>query len=123
MSAWTGDAADEDGGQFGHGGELAGAAHLHVDGQHGGHLLLCRVFVRHGPARLARDKAQLALLRERVHFVDHAVDVKRQAVALRGHFGMKGGQLGSAARLVDTYEQAQEYLRLPRLAVGAGVDR
>ena len=94
-----GDAADEDGGQFGHGGELAGAAHLHVDGQHGGHLLLRGVFVRHGPARLARGKAQLALLRERVHFVDHAVNVKRQAVALRGHFGMKGGQPGSAARL------------------------
>ena len=45
--------------------ELVGAAHLHVDGQHGGHLLLRGVFVRHGPARLARGKAQLALLRER----------------------------------------------------------
>jgi hypothetical protein len=50
-------AADEHGSQFGHWRELAGAAHLHVNGQHLGHLLLRGVFVRHGPARLTGDKA------------------------------------------------------------------
>jgi hypothetical protein len=55
-----GHAAHEHRRQLGHRGELAGAAHLHVDVQHGGELLLRRVLVRHGPARLAGDKAQRA---------------------------------------------------------------
>jgi hypothetical protein len=77
-----GDAAHEHRRQLGHRRELAGAAHLHVDGQHGGQLLLRRVLVRHGPARLAGDKSPAALQRQAVDLVDHAVDVKRQAVAL-----------------------------------------
>jgi hypothetical protein len=54
-----GHAADEHRRQLGHRRELAGAAHLHVDGLDRGQLLLGRVLVRHGPARLARDEAQL----------------------------------------------------------------
>jgi hypothetical protein len=62
--------------QLGHRRELAGAAHLHVDAEHGGELLLRRVLVRHGPARLARDETQLPLQRQAVDLVDHAVDVE-----------------------------------------------
>ena len=68
--------------QLGHRREFAGATHLHVNAQHGGELLLRRVFVRHGPAWLAGDKAQGALQIEPVDLVHRAVNVKRQLVAL-----------------------------------------
>jgi hypothetical protein len=54
-------AADEHRLQLGHRRELAGAADLHVDGQQARHLLLRRVLVGHGPARLAGDEAQALL--------------------------------------------------------------
>jgi hypothetical protein len=76
-----GDAAHEHRRQLGHRRELAGAAHLYIDGEHSGELLLRRVLVRHGPARLARDKAELALQVEPIHLVNHTVDVERQLVA------------------------------------------
>jgi hypothetical protein len=47
--------------------------------RHLGGLLLRGILVRHRPARLARDEAELALQLEAVHLVHHAVDVERQA--------------------------------------------
>ena len=74
------DAAHKHGRQLGHRGEFAGAAHLHIDAQHRGQLLLGRVFVRHGPARLTADKAELALRGQAVDFVDHTINVKGQCI-------------------------------------------
>ena len=73
-------AADEHRRQLGHRCQLAGAAHLHVDGQHGGELFLGRVLVGDSPAWLAGHEAELLLQREVVDLVDHAVDVEAQAV-------------------------------------------
>ena len=55
------DASDEDRRQPRHRGERAGAAHLHVDAEHRGQRFLRRIFVRHRPARFARDKAEFRL--------------------------------------------------------------
>ena len=68
--------------QLGHGREFARAAYLHVNGQHGGHLFLRRVFVGHGPARLTGHKAQAGLQHQVVDLVNHAVDVIGQGVTL-----------------------------------------
>ena len=81
-----------------HGGEFAGAPHLHVDAQHSGDLLLRRIFVGHGPARFARDKAQLALLRQAVDLVNHTVDVKGQLVPRGTDFSVKSYQFRSTLR-------------------------
>ena len=75
-------AADEHRGQLGHRGQFAGAADLHINGQHGGELFLRRVLVRHGPARFAGHKTQLALLRQAVDLVDHTVNVIGQRAAV-----------------------------------------
>ncbi len=91
--------ADEHGRQLGHGRELAGATDLHVDRFHRGQFLLWRVFVRHRPARLARDEAQHALQRQAVHLVDHAVDVEWQTVTPRRDVTVKCYQLRSACGL------------------------
>lgn len=91
-----GDPAHKHGRQLGHRRELAGAANLHLDGLHGGELLLRRVLVRHGPARLTRDKAHLFLQRQAVDLVDHTVDVVRQAVALLADGLMERYQFRSA---------------------------
>ena len=82
-------AAYKHGRELGYRGELAGAAHLHVNGLHHGDLFLRGVFVRHGPARLAADKAQLLLPGEAIDLVDHAVNIKRQAVAQGRHLLVK----------------------------------
>ncbi len=68
--------------QLGHGGQLAGAPHLHVNVQHGGELLLRGVFMGDSPTRLARDKAQADLQGQAVDLVDHTINIKRQLVAL-----------------------------------------
>ena len=81
-----------------HGGEFAGAPHLHVDTQHGGDLLLRGVFVGHGPARLTRDEAKLVLLRQAVDLVDHTVDVKGQLVPRCTDFSVKRYQFRSTLR-------------------------
>ena len=75
-------AAHKHGGQLGDGCEFASAPDLNFNAQYGCQLLLCRVLVRDGPARLARDKAQLTLQIHAVDFVDDAIDVKPQAVTL-----------------------------------------
>ena len=93
-----GHAADKHRREFCHRREFAGAPDLHVNGQHGGQLLLRRVFVRHGPARLAGFKAQITLQRQAVDFVNHAVDVVRQLVALLSHVLVKGDQFSRATR-------------------------
>ena len=79
-------------GQFGHGREFAGAAHLNVDGQHRGHFFLRGVLVRHGPTWLAGHKTQASLQRQAVDFVDDAVDVVRQGIAFGGHTLVKRHQ-------------------------------
>ena len=84
--------------ELGHRRELARAPDLHIDRQHRGQLLLRGVFVRHRPARLAAGKAQALLQRQAVHFVDHAVNVKAQALAQLRHTGMKTHQRVSAHR-------------------------
>ena len=86
-------------GQFGHGRELAGSPHLHIDGLHGGHFFLCRVFVGHGPARFARHVTQLLLQGQVVHLVDHAVNVKGQKVPLGRDALVEGHQSGRALHL------------------------
>ncbi len=53
-------AADEHRLQLGHRRELAGAADLYLDVAHDGELLFRREFVRHRPARFARDEAKFA---------------------------------------------------------------
>ena len=93
-----GHAPHEHGCQLGNRGELAGAADLHIDGQHGGQLLLGRVFVGHGPTGLARDEAQGALQVEPVDFVHRAIDVERQAVSLLAQLGVKAHQICSTRR-------------------------
>lgn len=89
--------AHKDGLQSGHRRELAGASHLHLDGQHGRELFLRRVLVRDGPTRLAGDEAELLLQRERIDFIDHAVDVVGQVRAQASHLIVIGNQrLGPA---------------------------
>ena len=75
--------------QFGNRRELSGAADLNINGHYRGDLLLGRVFVRNSPPWLARDKTQLALQRQAVHFIDHAVNVIRQTVTLLPYRLMK----------------------------------
>ena len=97
-SVGHGHATHEHRGQLGHGSELAGAANLYVDGQDGGQLLLRRVFVGHRPARLTRHEAKRTLQIEPVDLVNRAVDVERQAVALRTEFAVKYQQISSTLR-------------------------
>jgi hypothetical protein len=78
-------AANEHRRQLGHRGQLAGAPDLHVDSENRRDLLLRRVFVRHGPTRLAADEAQALLQRHGVDLVDNAVDVKPERVAQRSN--------------------------------------
>ena len=115
------DAAHKHRGQLGHGRELAGAAHLHVDGQHGGHFFLRRVFVGHGPARLAGHKTQALLLRQVVDFVDHTVDVVGQGVAFGRHALMKSHQAGRAlnARRLLGHRKAPGLELLQHVKVGS----
>ena len=81
-----------------HGCQLAGAAHLYVDAGDGGDLFLRRVFVRHGPARLAGHKTQLPLQRQTVHLVDHTINVKRQLVTQRTNLLVIRYQFNSTLR-------------------------
>ena len=69
------DAADGDRMQFGHRGERTGAPDLDLDRLHAGGGALGREFVRHRPARTARNEAEPALQGEIVDLVDDAVDV------------------------------------------------
>ena len=82
-------AADEHRLQLGDRREFAGAPDLHFDVAHNGELLFRRKFVRHGPARLARDKAEFCLQCEAIDLVHHTVDVERQGVALGCNTTMK----------------------------------
>jgi hypothetical protein len=63
----------------------AGAADVDVDGQHPRGLLLGRELVRDGPARCPADETEFALQGEVIQLVDHAIDIKRQRVALRAN--------------------------------------
>ena len=90
------DPADEDRRQACHRRDLSGPPDLHVDAGHLRQLLLRRVLVRHGPARLARDESQPALQFERIDLVDDAIDVERQSVAALRDAGVKRHQLVSA---------------------------
>ena len=71
----------------------AGAAHLHLDVQHAGHLFVGRELVGHGPARCPRHVAQPFLPVDAVHLVDHAVDLVGQIVAAL----LQGAVIGQAA--------------------------
>ena len=79
-SVGHGNTAHKHGRQLGHRGEFAGAAHLHIDAQHRGQLLLRRVFVRYSPPRLTAHKAELALCAQAVDFVDHTINIKGQCI-------------------------------------------
>ena len=109
-------AAHEHGLQLGHRRQLAGAADLDVDAAQRGGLLLRRVLVRHRPARLARDEAQLLLQRHAVDLVDDAVDVERQRVALRTHGLVEGDQPGRTRRhrAVGAHRQPEGRQRIQR---------
>ena len=113
-------AAHKHRGQLGHRCQLAGAPHLGVDALQRGDLLLRRVFVRHRPARLAGDKTQALLPGQRIDLVDHAVNVKRQAVALGTHGLMKRHQtLRTQGHLaVSAHRQAHDGQGVQRGAVG-----
>lgn len=76
----------------GHWRQRTRSANLDVDAEHGGELLLGRVFVRHRPARLARDETECALQIEAVDLVDHAVDIERQLIAACRDVVVKGDQ-------------------------------
>ena len=116
-------AAYKHGRELGYRGELAGAAHLHVNGLHHGDLFLRGVFVRHGPARLAADKAQLLLPGEAIDLVDHAVNIKRQAVAQGGHLLVKSHQPLRALHhgAVLAYGQAHVLKGIEHAALGIGL--
>ena len=91
-----GHAAHKHGREFGHGREFAGATDLHINRLHRGACFLGGVFVRHGPARLAADKAQGALQHQIVDLVDHAVDVVGQLLTRPTDALVKGHQTGRA---------------------------
>ena len=117
-----GDAANKHRAQPRHRGQRASAAHLHVDGFHHGQRFLRRVFVRHRPARLAGAKTQLALQRQAVDLVHHAVDVKRQTVAQLGHALVKRRQPGGAGHHFAhlAHWQAKRRQRVQHAGVGVG---
>ena len=77
------DAADRDRLQPRHRRQRAGAADLDVDAVQDGGRLLGREFVRHRPARAARDEAEPLLQVEPVDLVDDAVDVVAERGAAR----------------------------------------
>ena len=81
---------------------------------------LRRIFVRHRPARLARDKAEFALQIEAVDLVDHAVDVERQLIAARGDVVVEGDQRRRAqpGDALVAHRHAQCCQRIERGAVG-----
>ena len=81
-----------------HGGELASAAHLHINAFHHGRHFFRWIFVGHGPAGFTRHKAQLALQRQAVDLVDHPVHFIRQLRTLLPHEFMELHQLGSTMR-------------------------
>ena len=101
-------AADEHRLELGHRRELAGAADLDVDVVEPRRLLLRRVLLRHGPARLARLEAEPLLQLARVDLVDDAVDLVGQLLAQRRDPRVKGNKAGSAidARVIRTRRQA-----------------
>src|SRR6267154_691444 len=75
--------------------ELAGAADLNIDIEHARYLFLCRKFVRDGPTWFACNKAESALQSKCIDFVDHSIDIERQAIALVTDGAMKLDQAGS----------------------------
>ena len=80
------------------------------------HLLLRRVLVRHRPARLAGDEAQLLLQRDGVDLVDHAVDVEGQRVAPGPDRCVEGHQPGRALHHppIGAHRQAEGGERVER---------
>jgi hypothetical protein len=113
-------AANEYRGKARHGRQRPGAAHLHLDAEHRGELLLCRILVCHRPARLARDEPQFALLIEAVDLVHHAVDVERQLVAARGDVVVEGDKrIRATAHLaLGAHRDAELLQRVECRAVG-----
>ena len=95
-------AADEHRLELGHRRQLAGAADLHVDAFEHRRLLLRRVLVRHGPARLARLEAESLLQRAVVDLVDDAVDVEgsRRAARRSRHESRPGRRRPPLTRLL-----------------------
>jgi len=69
------DSADEYRLQPCHGRQGAGAAHLKFHRTHRRQRFFGREFVRHRPARRARDEAKLPLQLQILDLVDHAVDL------------------------------------------------
>ena len=76
------DAADGDRGEPPHGGQLARAADLDVDGFQSGLRAFGGKFMRDRPARRLRDEAQSLLPVEPVDLIDDAVDIVRHLGAL-----------------------------------------
>ncbi|OPZ11239.1 MAG: hypothetical protein BWZ07_02136 [Alphaproteobacteria bacterium ADurb.BinA280] len=60
----------------------ASAAHLHIDGLHGGEFFLRWKLVGNRPTWCSGDEAHAFLQVVAIQFVDHAVDVKRQRITL-----------------------------------------
>ena len=75
--------ADTDRKQLGDRGEGPGPSDLGDDGHNSGRGLPGGEFIRHRPARRARDRSQAVLQPEIVNPYDHAVNFKRQRVTLR----------------------------------------
>ena len=91
-------AADEYGFEPSYRRDSARASHLHVDPNHLGRHLFGRKLVSDRPAWLARYKPELLLQRERVHLIDHAIDLERQIGPTSGNPLVELGQLRRALR-------------------------
>ncbi len=96
--AADGGAADEDWRQFGYGGELAGAAHLHGDGEDLGDAGFGGELVGDGPARGAAGVAEALLGGVGVDFEDYAVDFVAECGALGFGFVDESGHLVDGVR-------------------------
>ena len=86
--------------ELGHRGQHAGAPHLNFNVEQAGAGALSRKFMRGGPARRARNKAQPLLQGEIVNFIDHTVNIIAQTGASglngaenRQHFSLAGAAL------------------------------
>ena len=88
------DAADGDRPQFGDRRQRAGAADLDLDRFDDRRRALGGKFVRHRPARAARDEAEPLLQREIVDLVDDAVDVVAERRPLRFDRAVMAEHLG-----------------------------
>ena len=77
--------------------QCAGSTDLHVNGFHRGEFFLRGKLVGDGPARRAGDETHAFLQVVAIQFVDHAVDIKGQCIALRTDLAVVVQQASQAA--------------------------